>query len=208
MIQLRTDFLVFKTEEGLIPCPADAVVCELLGSSQALLPDHIREQITWALVHYFRDEQGREIVTLDEFLDALVQVLRGFGYQVIVDSASSAKSDSASSPSYKPSSTPNPTIPTSSVPRQTLDLTQLSQQHEWISELHFYEQLRRELDQRLQTNPAILEIRGRRPCVKRLASRKRWCPTCRMVAAQLLSFLQDRFSYQTQNRSHAILLIR
>ena len=89
-----------------------------------------------------------------------------------------------------------------------MDLTQISQQQEWTSELHFYERLRRELDQRLQNDPAVLEIRGLRSCVKRLASRKRWCPTCRAVAAQLLSFLQDRFYEQTQRYSYAVLVIR
>jgi len=206
MIRLRTDFLVFKTNEGLIPCPADAVVCELLGSSKALIPDHVREQISWTLVYYFREEQGREIVTLDEFLDTLAQILRGLGYQVVVDSTYS-ESEAASFQSSKANRGAHTSLATS-IPRQTLDLTQLSQQQEWTSELHFYEQLRQELDQRLRNDPAVLEIRGLRSCVKRLASRKRWCPTCRTVAAQLLSFLQDRFYEQTQRYSYAVLVIR
>jgi hypothetical protein len=83
MIQLHSDCLVFEMSGGdKIPCSVEKLTIEVLAESlEDLDPEVIREAAA-AVLHYFRDDLGRDTVTLVEFTEALEHVLAGLGYQI------------------------------------------------------------------------------------------------------------------------------
>src|SRR5436190_22294220 len=81
MIQLHPDCLIFETSSGeSIPCSAEVVTIELVGDSK-LDPQIVREAAA-AVVYYFRNELGRDNVSVEEFSRALQKVLCRLGYDV------------------------------------------------------------------------------------------------------------------------------
>ena len=88
MIKLRSDCLVFETAAGEhIPCAAESVSVELLGNAAAVIDPEIVRNAAAAVLHYFRVEQGRESVSVGEFMVALKTALSAIGLQVGEDSA-------------------------------------------------------------------------------------------------------------------------
>src|SRR5882724_1565736 len=85
MILLADDCLVFHTASGEgIPYSAEMISVELMGDTAATFdPDFIKQAAT-AVFHYFRDELGRQSVTMAEFSLALEKVLRGFNLAAAV----------------------------------------------------------------------------------------------------------------------------
>ena len=85
MIRLHSDCLIFKTSTGEnVPCVAYLVIEELVGVN-CLDPGLIREA-TDSIVHYFRDELGRELVSVQEFSSELHRILTDLGCVVTTDS--------------------------------------------------------------------------------------------------------------------------
>jgi hypothetical protein len=169
MIQLRTDCLVFETAHGRIPCSAELVVTELIGEVSGLLDPEILHHAAAGVLRYFRDDLGRESVTVEEFTRALVRVLRSFGLQVTTDEPASAEAVLAAN----------------------LDLQDLALESGPSFELAFFNHLRREVHLRLELAPRVLRLHGLRGCVKHLAAARRWCPRCRRLSDQILSFLGE-----------------
>lgn len=168
MIRLRTDCLVFETADGGVPCPVEYVVKELLGEASAWMDPEILRQAAAGVLRYFRDDLGRESVTVEEFSGVLARVLRGFGLQVVGEA----------------------TVPSTGegIP---LDLWDLVREPGINFELAFFPRLRSELAQRLARSPRVLRVHGLRACVKYLTSTQRWCPRCRRLHIQILSFLGE-----------------
>ena len=83
MIALASDCLLFETMDGeSIPFSAEMISFELMGNSKHLLDADFVKQASKAVFHYFRNELGRQTVTVGEFAGALEKVLRSFGYRV------------------------------------------------------------------------------------------------------------------------------
>ena len=186
MIQLRSDCLVFKTSSGeTIPCSAEMVTVELIGPAVELLdPDLIRNAAA-AVLHYFRQELGRESVSVAEFSDALEKVLRSFGLSV--NSASLKESPE----------------------RQQMfgaDLRTLASECGKGFELAFFPRLRSELRHQLETAPPVVRFTGLRSCVKQLVGAQRWCPRCQQLNDQIVTFLRLCWQEQPSTGESALLV--
>lgn len=170
MIRLRTDCLVFETTDGGVPCTVAAVIDELLGEATSWLDPEVLKEAAAGVLRYFQEELGRDTVTVDEFSHALARVLRGFGLHVV--------------PAEAPASPGAP-------PSPVLDLQELACAAGGAFELAFFTRLRCELTRCLAIAPRVVRLRGLRACVKHLAAAQRWCPRCRRLRGQILSFLDD-----------------
>src|SRR5690349_2920735 len=83
MILLRPDCLVFKTSSGEnVPCSAQEVTLELLGDAVSQMDEQIVQDAAHAVLHYFRTELDRTVVTIGEFAETLAKVLRSLGLDV------------------------------------------------------------------------------------------------------------------------------
>lgn len=173
MIQLRSDCLVFKTASGCVPCSAEVVAIELMGDSALLVDPEILHQASAAVLEYFRDELHRDVVSVDEFSDALARVLRGFGFEVIVEPGDAGAGEAA------PAGGSTPT-----------DLAELAAEAGPFFELGFFDRLRQEMHQRLQQAPTVVRFVGLRQCVKRLTGARRWCGRCRRLNDQIVDYLR------------------
>lgn len=81
MVALRDDCLIFQVgTDTNFPCSAEHVVIELVGETH-IDPQVLREASA-AVVSYYRDEIKKEFVSVTEFCETLVRVLRKLGYDV------------------------------------------------------------------------------------------------------------------------------
>lgn len=178
MIQLHPDCLIFHTSGGeSIPCSAEVVTIELVGDS-LLEPDVVREAAS-AVVYYFKNELGREDVSVEEFSRALQKVLQNLGYQV------SSNDDE-----------------TKEVERRQAvsNLPELASSSGKGFELIFFQRLRTELKAHLELDPKVVRFQGLRTCVKQLTGRQRWCATCQRLSDQIVDYLRECFcAEQTAN---------
>lgn len=185
MIHLHSDYLVFEVSSGdKIPCSVEKLTIEILADSlDQIDPDVIRHAAT-AVLHYFKDDLGREQVTLDEFTQALEKVLVGLGYQVQgnseVDPAAAGIAEA--------------------------DLDALADALGDGLEIGFYNQLRGELRQLLAKTPRVVRFRGLRPCAMRLARVRRWCPRSVRVSDDIVRFLRDCWGAE-RPRSQCALMV-
>ena len=93
MISLAPDCMLFQLPSGeSVPFSAEMVSIELMGDSSKLLDADFVRHASKAVFHYFRNELGRDTVTVAEFADALERVLRSFGYTVNSDDDSTPAS--------------------------------------------------------------------------------------------------------------------
>src|SRR5947209_18000485 len=91
MILLRRDCLVFNTPAGeSIPCSVDKVTVELVGATGDSLDKELIRNAARAVLHYFKEELGRNSVTVAEFLAALERALSGLGVNLKVPMPESA----------------------------------------------------------------------------------------------------------------------
>jgi hypothetical protein len=187
MIQLHPDCLIFETSAGeSIPCSAEVVTIELVGDSN-LDPQIVREAAA-AVVYYFRQELGRDNVSVEEFSNALQKILCRLGYKV---------------------SSPDP---------DTFDgadefdefaianLPELATSAGKGCELFFFQRLRAELRTRLQTTPRVVRFQGLRSCVKQLAGRQRWCPRCQTLSDQIVDYLRECFTNEQANDCNLVVV--
>src|SRR5580698_5882920 len=79
MITLAEDCLVLRDISGEgIPCSVETISVELIGENASMFDAEFIKQAAGAVLHYFRDELGRQSVTMAEFSLALENVLHGF----------------------------------------------------------------------------------------------------------------------------------
>jgi hypothetical protein len=186
MIQLRSDCLVFEVSGGdKIPCSVEKLTIEVLADSVANLDPEVIRNAAAAVLHYFRDDLGRESVTIDEFTAALEHVLRGLGFQVQGGST-------------------NP-IP---LPGRVVeaDLSALAVRLGDALELGFYPTLRSELRHLLAATPQVVHFTGLRECALRLANVNRWCPRSIKVSDEIVRFLRDCWGVERPKTECALLV--
>jgi hypothetical protein len=123
-------------------------------------------------------------VTIDEFTSALEHVLTGLGYRV----------EGSNSPAQSPAEVVE------------VDLGAMAEALGDALELGFYPRLRRELRQLLATTPRIVRFRGLRPCAKRLARVRRWCPRSVRVSDEIVGFLRDCWGAERPRRECSLLV--
>ncbi|HMJ90630.1 MAG TPA: hypothetical protein VK530_12495 [Candidatus Acidoferrum sp.] len=167
MIRLRSDCLEFELSNGeKIPCSAQTVTVELMGSAMNDVDQHVVENAAAAVLHYFREDLKKESVTLSEFTAALEVALRGLGLNVCCD-------------------------PPESAPHAThSDLRLLAAESGKFFELGFFNRLRNELRENLGKSPTMLRFSGLRSCVKQLAGARRWSPRCQKLNDHIVDYLR------------------
>jgi hypothetical protein len=169
MILLAEDCLVLQTSAGEnIPCSSEMISVEIIGETASLFDADFIKHAAAAVFHYFRDELGRESVTVAEFTMALEKILRGFDL-----AAAEAQSDK-----------PAPRVVES-------DLRRLVTEFEDGGELFFFSRLRDELRAKMSQSPQMLCFQGLRQCVKQLAGARRWNNRCQGLHDQIVEFLRS-----------------
>jgi hypothetical protein len=165
MILLARDCMVFQMSNGeSIPLSAQTICVELVSENiSGLFDSEFLEHAASAVFHYFKNDLGRESVTVGEFTLALEKVLVEF--QQGAQSKESTR-----------------------MPVQA-DLRELAAETN-DSELFFFPRLRDELRIQLQHSPKIISFSGLRDCVKQLLGAQRWSSRCRIMEKQILEFLQ------------------
>lgn len=200
MIQLRSDCLVFEVSGGdKIPCSVEKLTIEVLADSvDALDPEVIRHAAA-AVLHYFKDDLGRETVTVDEFTRALEHVLRGLGYEV--QSPEPAAPDDGPDPK-----TVLVPIAEGADRVAEADLEALASAAAAGLELDFFANLRGELRSLLSAAPRMVRFHGLRPCAMRLARVRRWCPRSVEVSDEIVRFLRDCWGAEGPKKDCALMV--
>ncbi len=187
MIQRHSDYLVFEVSGGdKIPCSVEKLTIEILADSLDQIDPEVIRQAAKAVLHYFREEVGRESVTVDEFTSALEQVLIGLGFQV--------RDTGETTPCSR-----DREIGES-------DLNALATALGEGLELDFYTRLRRELQGLLAGGHRVIRFHGLRPCAKRLAHVRRWCPRSLRVSDEIVRFLRACWGAE-RPEAHCALMV-
>ena len=185
MIQLHPDCLMFSLPGGeSIPCSAELVTVNLLGEAADLLDPELVQNAARAVLHYFKVEQGKTSVSVQEFCRTLATVLRGFGMSV--------NSAEAAPPPRRISES---------------DLRQLACESGKGFELAFFPRLRDELRQQLNQSPHIVRFKGLRSCVKQLAGARRWTERCQSLSDQIVDYLRHCLSNDPGAKSCSLMVL-
>jgi hypothetical protein len=176
MIQLHPDYLIFRTSHGeLIPCSAETVTIELIGDATSVLDPQVVREAAAAVVHFFKEDLGRETVSVEEFSAALERALKMFGFDVVT---------TACERDGKPAG---------------IDLGELVKAGDDF-ELGFFKNLREEFDRQPKDSREAITFIGLRECVKRLAGTKRWCQRCEVLSDQIVFYLRECLSLHHASR--------
>jgi hypothetical protein len=181
MIQLNPDCLIFRTADGdNIPCSAELVTIELIGDAISELDPEIIENASAAVLHYFKQELGRDHVTVAEFSEALEKVLRNFG---LVVKKVEEKKEARKMPTVVDD-----------------DLRQIASECGKGFELFFFSNLREHLRTKISTgSPEIIRFNGLRGCVKQLVGARRWTPRCQILNDQIVEYLRTCLSVEEKH---------
>ncbi|MBI3878361.1 MAG: hypothetical protein HY300_20755, partial [Verrucomicrobia bacterium] len=186
-IQLHSHCLAFEQPGGeAIPCSAEQVTVEVLGEAANGVNSEIVRHAAATVLYYFKNELGRTTVTMGEFIGALEKVLRGFGLEVKAMKSGKAL---AAEPGVA-----------------EFDLRLLTGKASAEFELDFFPRLREELRHQLEQSPRMVRFCGLRPCVKRLAGRKRWCPRCHRLSDQIVGYLRECLHQQQAQQCALVVL--
>jgi len=142
-----------------------------------LLDPELVQNVASAVLHYFKVEQGKSFVSVQEFSRALATVLRGFGISVDAHEAA-----------------PRPRRIGES------DLRELACESGKGFELAFFPRLREELRQQLNRSPQVVRFKGLRSCVKQLAGARRWTGRCQCLSDQIVDYLRHCLSHDPAQR--------
>ena len=182
MILLADDCLVFHTADGEgVPYSAEMISVELMGETASLFDPEFIKHAAAAVFHYYREELGRDSVTVAEFSLSLEKVLRGFKL--------AARESLGSGPRVL----------------QT-DLCRLTPESEAGCELFFFPRLRDELQTLLEQRPHMLCFQGLRPCVKQLTGARRWTPRCQDLHDHIVEFLRSCVSRESSGINCALVV--
>jgi len=172
MIALMSGCLLFRLASGeSIPFSEEMVSVELVGDAAGKFDPEILRHATASVFHYFKNELGRESVTIGEFAEALEKALRGLGFNVTSDALEPLRRE-----------------------RRGLveaDLLKLAHESGESRELFFFPRLRGELQAQLRRAPRLVRFRGLRGCVKRLAGARRWGLRCERLEEQIVEYLRS-----------------
>lgn len=186
MILQRSDCLVFETASGeCIPCSAEELTIELIGNgSKAMTPELVQNAAS-ALLHYFKHDLGKEKVTIGEFTEALVDLLRRLGYEVTESGA----------------------VVEEKTAFVELSLENVLQGLGASLEIAFFNRLRTEVHNRLHEGTQGLRVVGLRSCVKQLSGARRWNGRCRELSDQIVQFLRECLSAEPQLKRCELIVI-
>ncbi|HEY3856763.1 MAG TPA: hypothetical protein VGO67_20450 [Verrucomicrobiae bacterium] len=188
MIQLKTDCLIFQTNDGeQVPCSAEWVTLELMGEGAQLVDPEVVRHASAAVLHYFKHELQRQFVSVGEFAVALERVLRNFGLSVYADTETTPKTE-----------------PQRRVMECNLPALAKSSGADGF-ELLFFPQLRQELQRNLKQGPHMVRFSGLRDCVKQLAGTPRWNQRCQHLNDQIVEYL--RSCWQTEGAKNSCALV-
>jgi len=169
MIALASDCLVFRLENGdNVQLSSGMVSVELVGDSAPLFDPDLVTHAADAVFFYFKHELGREAVSVGEFTLALETALRGF--KLCPENLAKA----AEEPGLAQS-----------------DLGALAGDIGEDCELFFFPRLRNELRTQLRNTPGVIQFRGLKACVKRLAGAQRWSTRCQILNDSIVEFLRN-----------------
>lgn len=226
MIKLRSDCLVFETAGGdSIPCSAESVSVELLGDAAAVIDPEIVRNAAAAVLHYFRVEQGRESVSVGEFLVALKTALSAVGLQMGEFPAATANlgttAPASAAPLAAPPSAPELTpefateltaaiLAVATAPAATrvaeTDLRVLARESGTTFELSFFPRLREVMREQLNLSPSVLRFTGLRSCVKQLTGARRWGLRCETLSDQIVTYLRECLTQRPAAPSCALVV--
>jgi hypothetical protein len=155
---------------------------EVMGDKASIFDADFIKHAAAAVFHYFRDELGRDSVSVAEFTLALEKILRGFNL------SAAAQDDN-----------PKPRIVRS-------DLCRLIQEGNEGGELFFFPRLRDELRAQLRDSPQMLCFQGLRECVKQLAGARRWTNRCQTLHDQIVEFLRSCMTQEKHGGNCALVV--
>lgn len=170
MIQLRPDCLMFALEDGeSVPCSAESVTIELLGEGLSDIDPAVVREAAAAVVYYFKADQGRDLVSVREFAEALEKVLQNLGYEIAACNEHAREEEG-------------------------VDLREIACTAGKGFELVFFQNLRDELQSRLKNAPEgdqqVIRFVGLRGCVKQLVGAQRWSRRCESLSDQIVDYLR------------------
>jgi len=197
MIQLRSDCLVFEVSGGdKIPCSVEKLTIEVLAESLEDLDPDVIQNAAAAVLHYFRDDLGRETVTLEEFTGALEHVLKGLGYNIAGGAFSPTAEGTISADGEHEAG------------RRMVecDLGAIVETLGDGLELGFYPRLRMELKSLLAGQPSVVRFNGLRRCAKRLARTRRWCARSLQISDEIVGFLRDCWGAERPQKTCSLLV--
>jgi len=186
MIALGPNFLVFRLASGeSLPLSAEMVSADLVSGTQKLFDPEFVDHAASAVFHYFKQDLGRETVTIGEFAETLEKVLKGFKLE---------RADAAQ--------------PRCCLHVQESDLCQLAGESGSGSacELFFFPRLRDELRHQMKQSPRILRFRGLRRCVKRLAGARRWSNRCQTLQDRIVDYLRECLTAERAKTEFALVV--
>ena len=169
MIRLRSDCLIIQISGGeQFPCPVEVVATGLIGKAVDWMSPEVIQNVTAAVLHFFREEQDREVVSVAEFSEALESVLQNLGYSV------------------------NAAVKQKRMIRNA-NINDWIRESEGEMELAMYLRLRLEMERLLKNTPSELRLIGLHGCVKRVLRARRWSRRCQVFRDQVVSFMRQCF---------------
>jgi hypothetical protein len=164
----------------------EAISIELVGDAAGKFDPELLQHAAASVFHYFKNELGRETVTVGEFACALEKVLRGLGFNVC-------------------SGEPEAPLPE----RRGMtgaDLLGLAHESGESRELFFFPRLRGELRAQLRQTSGVVRFRGLRGCVKQLAGARRWSSRCEKLQEQIVEYLRGCLTAES-NQAYCSLVV-
>jgi hypothetical protein len=184
MIALRTDCLLFELANGeSVPCSIEMITVEVVGEAPTQIDREMLRHAAASVFHYFKTELNRESVTVGEFARALEKVLCHLGYTIHANAPGTPAADINDS-----------------------DLVQLLREAGDNRELLFFPRLRNELRSRLRQSPRVVHFHGLRGCVKQLAGARRWSNRCELLQDQIVAFLRECLSAESEQNQSALVV--
>jgi hypothetical protein len=183
MIALAADCILLRRENGEAePVNSGTVSIEVVTEGQSPFDEEFVKEASAAVLHYFKNEEGRDSVTLGEFAATLEKVLKGFDHKQAEDG------DNSQSHIVE------------------TDLQKLAVASGEAFELTFFPRLRDELRRKLQLSPQVLRFCGLRRCVLRLTGARRWTPQCRNLQDQIVDFLRECLNAELHSDKCALVV--
>jgi len=155
---------------------------ELLGDAVSQIDQLTVQNAAQAVLHYFRHELERTVVTIGEFAETLAKVLRTLGLEV-----------------YTPSGEQTRRVVDS-------DLRPLAIGRDGVCELVFFQMLRAELRNHLEGAPQLVRFNGLRCCVKQMVGARRWTDRCQRLSDQIVHYLRDCFTAEASGSGCALVV--
>lgn len=166
MIALARDCILLRQPDGgAVPVQGAALAVEVVTEGTPPFDEEFVMEASAAVLHYFKEVQGRDSVTVGEFAQCLEKVLQGF------QPATPGQEGAAGRAVVEH------------------DLAQLAA-GDAAAELFFFPRLRDALRSGLRDGARLVRFRGLRPCVLRLAGARRWTPRCEVLRGQIVAYLR------------------